>query len=422
MRGRINPEEWCVVDLETTGLYPGRHDRVVEIAVVIANSAGNPIREWHSLVNPGRDLGPTRIHRINANQTNQAPSFSELVGDILKFFHGRRLVAHNASFDTRFLEAEFKRAGVGLAPIDTLCTMQVASSLGIGRKLEICCAATGIENTAPHTALGDARATAELLSYFLRLERREKGLTRKASIPDPFLSTETIEPSGKSVHREEATILAKPSSYLSKLAGKLPTPSAPTGASQQAVASYTDLLDRVLEDRIVTGGELKDLEDLANELSLGTEQLQEINLYYIKGLVAIALSDNVVTEAERSDLDRAAALLGIHETRLESLISREEPADPPSGLSEGSEFEGKTVCFTGSSNCMVNGERLTRGIASEVATAAGLKVEKSVTKRLDILVVADPETQSSKAKRARDNGTRIIAERSFWPGLGVTID
>ena len=201
MRVDVGSEEWCVVDLETTGLYPGGHDRVVEIAVVVADSDGHPVSEWHSLVNPGRDLGPTQVHRISADQANQAPSFSELVGDILQLFLGRRLVAHNASFDRRFLEAEFRRAGINLDPIHTLCTMQVASRLGIGRKLEACCAATGVENTAPHTALGDARATAELLLYFLKLGKRERELPRGMSIPHPFASTESVEASGKSVPR-----------------------------------------------------------------------------------------------------------------------------------------------------------------------------------------------------------------------------
>ena len=49
-------------------------------------------------------------------------------------------------------------------------------------------------------------------------------------------------------------------------------------------------------------------------------------------------------------------------------------------------------------------------------------VAKSVTKTLDILVVSDADTQSGKAKKARSYGVRIVAERSFWPRVGVTID
>ncbi len=45
-----------------------------------------------------------------------------------------------------------------------------------------------------------------------------------------------------------------------------------------------------------------------------------------------------------------------------------------------------------------------------------------MTKKLGVLVVADPESQLGKARKARDYGTRITAERAFWEHLGVTVD
>jgi len=44
-----------------------------------------------------------------------------------------------------------------------------------------------------------------------------------------------------------------------------------------------------------------------------------------------------------------------------------------------------------------------------------------VTKDLDILVVADPNTLSGKARQARRLGTRIIAEQAFWHAIGVQV-
>ncbi|MGQ0668939.1 MAG: hypothetical protein ACT4PO_04575 [Actinomycetota bacterium] len=41
---------------------------------------------------------------------------------------------------------------------------------------------------------------------------------------------------------------------------------------------------------------------------------------------------------------------------------------------------------------------------------------------LDILVVADPNTQSGKARQARKFGTRIMAEAAFWRAIGVQAD
>jgi DNA polymerase-3 subunit epsilon len=51
-----------------------------------------------------------------------------------------------------------------------------------------------------------------------------------------------------------------------------------------------------------------------------------------------------------------------------------------------------------------------------------LHVQDAVTKKLDLLVVADPESLSGKARKARDYGTRILVERSFWQDIGVAVD
>ena len=414
--------EWCVVDLETTGLFPSRSNRVIEIALVAVSPDGEPVDEWHSLVNARRDLGETPIHGITAELVNQAPSFEDLLGDILRFIDGRRLVAHNAAFDRRFLEAEFERVGAALGMLETLCTMRLASRMGIARSLEDCCVATEIENTAPHVAIGDARATAELFAYLLKLRAHGNGWPPELHIPEPVVVQTPVAPSGLALTRAEAAARATPRSYLSRLVGRLPTPQSPAGASLDAVADYTELLDRVLEDRIVTDDELADLAAVAQESSLGRKQLEAINLAYMRGLVSIALADGLVTQAEHRDLERAAALLEIDSAELDSLLADESSADPCALPGDGREFEGMTVCFTGSSNCAINGERVTRGFAREVASDAGLTVLKGVSKRLDILVVADPDTQSGKARKAREHGTRIIAERSFWPRIGVAID
>ena len=49
-------------------------------------------------------------------------------------------------------------------------------------------------------------------------------------------------------------------------------------------------------------------------------------------------------------------------------------------------------------------------------------VQASVTKKLDLLIVADPDTQSTKARKARQYGIRIVHEPVFWRTLGVAID
>ena len=60
-------------------------------------------------------------------------------------------------------------------------------------------------------------------------------------------------------------------------------------------------------------------------------------------------------------------------------------------------------------------------MAEALAEKAGLEVRASVSSDLDILVVADPNTQSTKARKARQYGTRVIAEMELWRQLGVAV-
>jgi DNA polymerase-3 subunit epsilon len=71
---------------------------------------------------------------------------------------------------------------------------------------------------------------------------------------------------------------------------------------------------------------------------------------------------------------------------------------------------------------MLDGQRVTRDMAEEFARGAGMLVQKDVTRRLDILVVADPDTQSGKARKAREYGTRIMTEATFWAAIAAGVE
>jgi len=118
---------YAVIDFETTGLFPQKHDRVVEIAVVLLNVQGELEREWSSLVNPERDVGPTHIHGIHARDVLGAPTF-RVVGHVLDSVRERTIVAHNAVFDSRFLDYELTRAGwPEPRPLSAVCTMNLVA-------------------------------------------------------------------------------------------------------------------------------------------------------------------------------------------------------------------------------------------------------------------------------------------------------
>src|SRR5215217_494895 len=100
---------YTVIDLETTGLVPQKHDRIVEIGVVFVSDQGVVEGQWSTLVDPQRDVGPTRIHGITARDVLGAPTFAQIAPLLIESIAGRTLVAHNARFDAGFIDYEFAR-------------------------------------------------------------------------------------------------------------------------------------------------------------------------------------------------------------------------------------------------------------------------------------------------------------------------
>ena len=86
------------------------------------------------------------------------------------------------------------------------------------------------------------------------------------------------------------------------------------------------------------------------------------------------------------------------------------------------DLAGKSVCFTGASVVTIQGLPLERADQERLAAKAGLVIKGNVSRKCDILVLADPDSRSGKSKLADDLGLRKIAEPVFWRILGVPID
>ena len=61
-------------------------------------------------------------------------------------------------------------------------------------------------------------------------------------------------------------------------------------------------------------------------------------------------------------------------------------------------------------------------IRKALAEEAGLSVKSAVSSKLDILVLADPDSKSGKSRKADELGVRKMAEPVFWRTLRVRID
>lgn len=166
----------AVLDLETTGASP-LHHRITEVALIEVDG-GRVVREWSSLVHPGRRIPPAirALTGITDEMVAAAPSFDAIAPELSARLAGRMLVAHNARFDYGFLRSEFRRAGVRYAA-RVLCTLRLARRLYSAQpchSLDALLARHGLGCEARHRALGDARALWALLCAWEREFGRER--------------------------------------------------------------------------------------------------------------------------------------------------------------------------------------------------------------------------------------------------------
>jgi DNA polymerase-3 subunit epsilon len=111
-----------VFDTETTGL-DFAEDRVIEIGGIELWNHIPTGREFHCFIRPqGRkvDPGAFDIHGISDDFLKDKPVFADVVDDVLAFFDDARLIAHNGTFDMRFINAELARLDRPPIPADRL--------------------------------------------------------------------------------------------------------------------------------------------------------------------------------------------------------------------------------------------------------------------------------------------------------------
>ncbi|KHA62043.1 DNA polymerase III subunit alpha [Vibrio variabilis] len=155
-----------VLDFETTGLSPNMGDRAIEIgAVKLVN--GEVVDTFQQLMNPGFRVssfieGYTGITNV---MLRDAPSCDEVMAQFAQFIAGENLVAHNASFDKRFLDDELERVNAAYSG-EFACSLLVSRRLNQdapSHKLGDLVRFKQIDNDGVfHRALADAEMTAKL--------------------------------------------------------------------------------------------------------------------------------------------------------------------------------------------------------------------------------------------------------------------
>ena len=160
---------FAVIDIETTGISH-KHGKITEVAIYLHN--GIEITDsFISLINPEQDIPYfiTKLTGIDNHMVENAPKFYEVAKKIVELTAGRVFVAHNATFDYKFIKEEFKRLGYNYSR-KTLCTVKMARKLLPGHSsysLGKICSDLDITIDGRHRAGGDALATVKLLEILL---------------------------------------------------------------------------------------------------------------------------------------------------------------------------------------------------------------------------------------------------------------
>jgi len=180
-------DEAVVVDVETTGLDPNS-DRIVSVALIHANFRS--LREipnslngktMNAVVNPQCQIPKesTRVHGITNKDVADKESFSDIAQEMRNFIGDLPIIAHNVSFDKRFLNAEFKRAGIKtLARNKSYCTMRRFQEFNHGRRrgsnLDHVVEVMGVERRIGkiHDAVEDAKLAWQVAGLFYMMDNR----------------------------------------------------------------------------------------------------------------------------------------------------------------------------------------------------------------------------------------------------------
>lgn len=388
---------FAVIDIETTGLFPAQHDRIVEIGIVHLTSTGEVEGKYGTLVNPGRDMGAQRIHGITAAMASRAPTFEAIAPRILSLLSGRVPVAHNASFDAGFLDHQLSAVGLQAVPTERwMCTMKIAQSVlpNVGRSLRDCCTSIGVTARDAHHALADAEVTAQLLQAYMRLvpdktwwgQWLASALTLKSELTPPVVEWMS----------REVGALAPPT-LLERVSVKVEQDDGGLNLD------YLALLDRILLDRVMSVTEADSLVAIATKLGLARTAIERMHKAYFAGLVSAAWADGVVTAEEEQDIRAVGKALSIPDEQINDAVETAS-GETTHQMTAGFRLRpGDKVVITGEMS-------ISREQWYERLEQHGLVPGDSIVKAAKLLASADPDSMSGKARKAREYGIPIVNE------------
>lgn len=380
---------YTVIDVETTGTSDVDH--IVEFALIDLDESLNVIDEFETLVRPGRDLGDSSsVHKLEAVHLRDAPRFRDLAGHLIERLRDRYIVGYNVAFDWRTITHEFGRLNYSVPRPLQICLLETfkrANPKSPNLSLTDLCHELNIELLPDHSAKGDAQASLEVFRVL-----KEEALRQIKWLPHSFsLAPRTLK------RKDLLSREIPPSAPLARFfETPLPRPddTPTTDKACSAIESY--LLGSQADEALITQGAPQHVE------------------HQLEALVSRILEDGALSELEYNALVRLYTGLG-----MESLFATK----PLDGLKRyPRDLPGLKVCFSGTFQCVHEGQVLEQHEAEQRAQAIGMVVaNRHLTKSHHFLVVRDVNSDSKKTTEARRFGVPIISEFTFWNWMGIVV-
>lgn len=378
---------FTAIDLETTGLEPP-YARACEVGLVKFRGDGTVVDESSTLI---RCLGSTEeardVHGISEDEISDAPEPLDVWQEIFDFANGTVLVAHNLDFEEKFILDEASRLKIAAHSLPAICTLSDSRRHLEGRAFSLKSmhrTATGEWRDDGHQALGDARATKDLLLWLIDSCPSTMFVTHPPTPTPRFMS------GPKCTIRPRAVALDKPT--INGFLRSLPQSPTPRVGDARAVAAYRELIEEVLDDGRLTYDEVQRLAGAARLTGLTGTQLREVHRQAWQEAFPEPDERPGGTRRARS---LAAEALGLEVEEGEASGGEREPAAaPPRHL------RGKRLAFFGES------ERIQEMAAR--AEANGAPTVKNITKTVLWLAADDVEADTRFHRRARELGLEIL--------------
>lgn len=203
----VEQAPFVAVSIQSTGIHPAT-SRLVAVDVVTYSAAGEPVEEFHAVVNPDSDPGPAHLHGLSPAEIAGGRPFNQILKPLGRLLDDRTLIVHNLPLVWGFLVSESRRVmtaatrsnrsrsrgrgrrrqRVGHVPrpveiVDTLATARRQSVPLLDTRIRGVARVFGLDAPSPVASVGRAsepesvtsRKSTELVAqlYFTQRERGE---------------------------------------------------------------------------------------------------------------------------------------------------------------------------------------------------------------------------------------------------------